>query len=310
MSKTHQKFLVDKIFPAEEVHFIIGPSGSGKTRFSFQFMRDWAAGKPFHGHACHPYPFAYVSCDRSLDSVKRTLDDLSIPHDAFLMFSDVDDKLNNLESIVAKARTLDPKVEVLFIDGFVSLLPGGKINDYNAVAGWLKDLNRLCKRLHITLIGISHTAKTKEGEDYLRPREKALGSVAFGGFADAFLVLLPVDTEERTSSRRRLMILPRQGKTECHEYEFNEKGELLPAGPSLIPDPGTRVRSFVLAMPVGSVFTYEELIGIGKLSKSQLHRILGDLIRKGLVERCGKGEYALIKESPKDPLFPTSLGVN
>jgi RecA-family ATPase len=310
MSLPHQRFLINNVWPAEEVHLIGGPSGSGKTRFIFQLILKWSRGEPFHKHDCHPMPFAYVSCDRSLDSVKRTLDNLSIPLDSFPMFSDVDDKLNNLECIINKIRTLQPTTEVIFIDGFISLLPGGKINDYGVVSNWLKDLNRLCKRLHITIIGIVHTTKTKEGEAYLNPREQIIGSTAFAGFADAIIVLRPIDVEETTTKRRRLYILSRTGAAEQFDYEFNDKGEIHPVE-SLPPDePGIRARSYILNLPQGSVFTYEEVVGLGKISRAQTFRILGDLQRKGFIERVGKGEYTTLKESSSRTPLTLTFDVN
>lgn len=306
MTHAHQRFLIDKVLPAEEVHIIGGPSGSGKTRFAFRLIQSWAKGEQFHGHVCHPVPFAYVSCDRSLDSVKRTLDDLAIPHTAFPIYSDVDDNLNNIESVIVKIRAAHPKVEVLFIDGFLSLLPGGKINEYGTVSSWLKSLNRTCKKLHITLVGIVHTSKVKEGEAYLNPREQLMGSAAFAGFADTIIVLKPMDVEEITTQRRRLWLLPRGSAAELYEYEFNGKGELLPVAPLPPSDPSARIRGFLREMKRGETFTFDEVFGLCKISRSQVHRILGTLSRAGLIERLKKGEYVILKDSETANIFPAS----
>src|SRR5690242_1448332 len=70
--------LIDRILPVHEVHILGGPSGAGKTRWLFQMLQEWKAGNSVLGYASNPVPYAYVSTDRSRESVKRTCEDLGI----------------------------------------------------------------------------------------------------------------------------------------------------------------------------------------------------------------------------------------
>jgi hypothetical protein len=253
------EYIVDDILPRYEIHLIAGPSGAGKSTLLLQFIQDWSQGKSFFDHASYPEPFLYVSGDRSADGVRRTLSRVGIDASAFPLFPVIEKtEVEEIENIIELALGRFPSARVLFIEGLGSLVSGGKTNDYSSVAKFLKKLTRMCKKRKLTIIGVIHSAKTKKGEEYSNPREKALGSVAWGAYSETIIYVEPVDPQNPADTLRRVQILPRNAKSESFDMKLDENGRLIPASPKMPPQP--LLLSFLAKLGEGKDFTTEEVL--------------------------------------------------
>jgi len=290
-------FIIETIFPAREVHLFVGPSGVGKTRFLFQLIADWVQGKPIFGHKSYPVPFVYVSCDRSLDSVNRTLEQLGITTE-IPRFSPVDmEYMETLDTILKKVESDFPESRVLFIEGIASLVDGGKVNDYHIVSRFLKRLTRLCKKNDWTIIGVGHATKTKENERYLNPRERCLGSVAWGGFSETVVMLDSVDPGNKEKFKyRNVYLLPRNAREEMYEMEF-DNGILTPVQSKPEVYGQNKIKNFVYSLSQGETFTFDEAYGHATASKSYTYKVLGELEQIGVVKRIKSGLYCFTPTS-------------
>jgi RecA-family ATPase len=221
------EWLIENILPTREIHLVGGPSGAGKTTWLLQTILAWADGQDVFGHKSHPLPYFYVSCDRSRESMLRTfqrcgVDPAKLPH-----ISGLDERLFSPKSILERARKLNPDVRVLFIEGFAMFAPSGRLAyDYVQVATFFTDLTRMCQREDLTLTGVVHSSKMREGERYLNPRQRIHGSVAWAAFTETIILVEPADEKNPTSDIRSLLLLPRNSKAEYYQLAFDSQGML------------------------------------------------------------------------------------
>src|SRR5258708_3308179 len=119
------KYLIETILPAQEVHLIGGPSGSGKSTWVLQtLVLDWQNSKPVLGFKSHPVPWIYISADRSLASVHRTLERMHIDPMLLRIYSAVDEQCTDLCTIIEKCIKMEPQPRLLVIEGLQSLIEG------------------------------------------------------------------------------------------------------------------------------------------------------------------------------------------
>jgi RecA-family ATPase len=225
--RTPRQHIIQGVMPANHCHLLAGPSGAGKTTLLFQQIDAIAKGGEFLGHRCITVPQAYVSCDRSLDSVYDTLDRMNIDID-IPMWSTIDSDINeNFAAILNFVRSKVPDVKLLHIDGFTSLCPKGNITDYYIVQGFLKSISRLCKG-GLTVQGLCHDAKLRQGHEYIMERERVIGSSAWGGFSETIIHIAPANPKDAADTRRAITILPRNAANETMTYAIMD-GRLLPS---------------------------------------------------------------------------------
>ena len=218
------EYLIEGIFTAGDVHFIGGPSGSGKTTLMFQLITDWSEGKDVFGHKSNPQPYCYIACDRSKKSIERTLKRLRL-----------DEKIKPIISLIGLGPgiTLDELLDheeaqdskVFFIESFYHLLPSGKGNDYKSVSKFLVAAASECQSRGITIIGSLHATKTRKDQQFIRPRERLLGSVAWAAFSETVILIEP-SSADPTNNGRTILVLPRNGPAECFNYHFDPTGRL------------------------------------------------------------------------------------
>jgi hypothetical protein len=288
------QFIVESILPAHELHLVAGPSGSGKTSLVFQTIDDWARTIPVFGYESYPRPFCYVSCDRSLRATDRTLRrigaKIEVPR-----ISLVDSLIaNDFSSVLKAARARVKDVEVLFIDAIAALCPSGKINDYGAVRSMLTGISRTCQREKVTVVGMAHSTKVKEGEKFLNPRQRVLGSVAWGGFSDTMILIEPDNPEDPADASRIVTLLPRNAPAETILYHFTPSGVLVPTNRD--------TEDFILdawlrrQIPGPNEYTTASIVGIAeeaKLSRSSAVRWIRTKVSDGLLEKVRHGIYSV-----------------
>jgi hypothetical protein len=288
-------FLIDQILPAREVHIIAGPSGSGKTTWAFQTLLDWQKGKDVLGYKSFPVPWAYISSDRSLDSVHATLKRLKIPLEAFRMASAVDSGLHDMRDILKAMSVVTPRPQFLYIDGMLNLLPP-KVhpNDNRAVSGWLADQTRMCKKEDMTLLGSLHSPKMKTDDWYANPRQRISGGASWAGFADTVILVEPVAPDDPSQMHhRRLLVLPRNCKEIIKNLAFNDEGRLVEVEEVLNDD---IFYAFLLTIKPGASFHVERIMSVfsGTISSKTVQRMLEERIQAGEIERVSKGIYRKI----------------
>ena len=290
------EYLIEGMFPTKQVHLIGGPSGAGKSTLMFQMYSAILGGKPFLGKATHPARWAYVSGDRPARSVEETQQRVGVE---FPIFSLVDHDLvgESPGSVILPKLTkfYSYRPELIYIDGFTSLCPGGEINNYSIVAKWLASLQRYCIKHEVTIIGACHTTKTKEDSKFLNPRQRIAGSVAWAAFAETVLVIEPVEGKEH---QRSIMVLPRNKKDELVMVEFDKNGILLPVEESKdSEDTADLVMEAVLGAP--GVYEYQALLGLAEnrgISRRSLDRWLARMVEAGKMGREKKGMYRVAGE--------------
>lgn len=284
------EWLIQDILAKREVSLFGGPSGASKTTLLFQILQTWNSGDPVFGHASYPVPYAYISVDRSERSVRRTLERIGIDPDTINVLSAIDLKLTTLRSVINTARVKFSDAKAFFIDGFASLTPEGKINDYNTVANFLAEATRECGQFDLTIIGIVHAAKTRENEKYLNARQRILGSVAWAGFSDTIFYIEPTDAENATCLMRKFEILPRNAKNEVFELELTSTGTLILSTHKKEED--TSKSSMFLDNLASNVeFTPEGLQASLLVSRSTVKRIIEKWIDSDIIQRVRKGVY-------------------
>lgn len=289
-------YLVDQIFPAREVHVIAGPSGGGKTTWLIQFIHEWQKGEKFHGHASHPVPFLYISADRSLESVERLFERMRLPFAGFPIISlEQIRSHNNLALTIRDLCKEHPSVRVLFIEGLQSFTPDGRLNDYKTVSHFLVQLILLCRELNLTLIGVAHTAKTKEDETYRNPRQRINGSVAWAAFTETIVVIEPIIADDPNNSTRSVMILPRNAPERAYQVEFRDGRlvEKLRAATA-----AQRLQNWLTEQAPGTQFTSSEIMSATSIRSATTFRVEIELAAaRKLVEQIGHGSYRVCSAS-------------
>lgn len=290
-----RKYLIDGILPERELSLLAGPSGGSKTTWLFQTIELWRDRVPIHGHNSHPCPFAYVSVDRSQESAEETMIRIGIDPDSIPLIRGVEENLSTIEGVLNAAKLKVPDARLYIIDGFATLVPQGKTNDYHSVANFLRNITRLCKKHDITILGLIHAAKTKENEKYLNPRERILGSVAWAGFSETLFFIAPIAPDNVVDNYRLLEILPRQSAQEKFELELDKKGRLIPS--SRRQDLDVDLTSFLDGIPFDQDFSADELAGNLKVRRAKAYSILKQLQENHAVERVRSGTYRRVKSS-------------
>jgi len=291
-----QSYLIEEVLPENELHIFAGPSGAGKTRLLFQGLQEWQQSGTFLGFKCKPFPETlYLACDRSKASVEETLS--SFP----AMRLDWDSIRGQGITSLNTLKSDHPKVKFLIIDGIATLVPDGKVNEYGAVATFLCTLGKFCTANRITILGIGHSAKTKETERYSNPRQRILGSVAWAAYAETIFNLEPIKPDDPTQSARRLFIGPRNHREHIINLEMKD-GILIPVFNPIIEEAITFSKNESIIYGIVStapepierqtVVVEGEKLG---LSRSTTDRCLTSLVLKRVLRREQYGVFVVEK---------------
>lgn len=174
--RSQEKYIIDEIMPSGEVHLIGGASGAGKTTWLLHLLKDWSEGKPVLGRKSHPVPFVYVSFDRGLATLDRTLRRLNLGQWDFPAYDVADLGLKELSlfAIVDKF----PVADLFVIEGFQGCVKdaakGTSQNKSDML--WSADVRKKITNKNKTILGITHSPKMKQGESYVSSRSRFLGT--------------------------------------------------------------------------------------------------------------------------------------
>lgn len=291
-----EEWLIKDIFPTGEIHLIGGPSGAGKSTWLIKMIESWQKGLSIFGHESYPVPFIYFSGDRSEAGVRRTFKRIGVDDTKFPIYVPRGaDNEASLESILTKILKARPEIKVFFVEGLGSKVPQGKTNDYTIVAKFLKKLTEFCERNKVTIIGVVHSAKTKEGEGYLNPRQRALGSVAWAAFSETIILVEPMKPDNPEDSTRQVLILPRNAKEQAFKLEF-DGGQLVPVRKA--PKNNEILDKYLATLEPGEIFTNKDAEDFTNLSDSSLRFELKKLIDNGKLAKRKAGEYFKVTSQP------------
>lgn len=285
------EYLIEDVFPTQEIHLIAGPSGAGKSTWLLKFIDNWRQGKSFFSHAATPLPFMYISYDRSRKGVLRVFQRLHLnPADFNLYVPTGTDKVTALKTKLNALLDKHPDIRVFFIEGFATKVPDGKINDQKIVADFLGQLQELCEARNITIFGVVHTAKTREKDRYDNPRQRISGTIAWAGYSETIVIVEPKSPDNPADTTRRLMILPRNAPEVTKEFAF-VNGELIEKKP---PKPAQdQVAAWLVQQPVGREFAPEAVVlatGLPKTTVGEILKRMSDGAVKA-IERVRHGVY-------------------
>ncbi|SRR6266478_3025329 len=293
-------YLIDPLFPTRRIHIIGGPSGSAKTTWLLQtLVLDWQHGREVMGCKSNPVPWSYIAADRTEDDLLETLERMHIPKDAFHYHCLFGSKERDVCKIIRHVANLSYKPKLIVIEGFAALMPAKtNINSYQDVRNFLEDITALVLELDITVIGVVHSPKTKEGEGYLNIRQKVLGSVAWAASCSTVVVAEEIyeqDTQGLTSSStRRFYFLPRNGANIHVDYQFNAEGRLVEIVDDL---PEALAHAFLGLIKPGNTFTVAKFDEAVQAPRITCNRIRKRLLKDGFITKDGHGVYRVSRVS-------------
>ena len=294
---SHQRFLIDKIMPEHEVHLIAGPSGAGKSTLAIQlFLKDYLAGNKIFGLDTRTRPVAYVSCDRSLASFRRAMDRHGLPYDAFpasiarsIPAVGVKSKLYSI-LVWAQAH----RAHLVVIDGFGSLVPGGKLSEYSIVAEFLTEAQRVCEDFDLTILGQVHATKVKDSETISNPRQRILGSVAWAGYSDLIITVDEEDPDNPASSARRVHVLPRDSSPFTLRYNLDAGGRLVSLEDQVELDLHSILDVMLTKIPLDRELRTQDLILMGfaeHVGRATIENWITAAVAAGRLDRVRRGWY-------------------
>lgn len=279
-----QCYLIDHILPCQQVHIIGGPSGVGKTRWTYWWIKDWLEGKTIFGYESRPEPTMYLATDRNTASLTETLTTIGclglIEQQSIVYRTDV--------SIDMLHRRY-PHIKVFIIDPISVFVPGYHLNDYGIVSSFLRHCSFVCERDEITIIGMIHATKIKEGARLINPRERLLGSAAWGAFAETLFVL-GCDNPEVTNAVRHFYILPRNWKEEKMYFTLENGWPKLADAP----EEGDRYALFILQVPEDEAIPRTDLLRLATalgIAPASFDRYLKRAIDEGYLLKIRHGVY-------------------
>jgi AAA domain len=291
-------WVVPDMIPANFVHLLAGASGSGKSTLGFQLLEALNSGGDFMGYPVKPREWAYITADRMEDSIDMTQERMGM---TFKAFSIAEHDLTNRSLTDAVFPMLTKfygyKPKFIYIDGFTGLCPDGNSNAYWPVALWIISLQKYCNRHKITILGAVHCTKSKEGQVFTKPREKILGSAAWGAFTETVL-LIEQNEGENEKDKRHLHILPRNGTEDDLLLTFGEDGWLTYHPQHIEAQQATEfIMSTILpkiTLTPHRTFQHKTLWALAEakgVNRRTFDRWLKKLVTEGRLHKKGKGIY-------------------
>jgi hypothetical protein len=186
-----------------------------------------------------------------------------------------------------------PRPQFLIVDALQTLMPSGKLNDYQEVMRYYAALKRFCTDRDVTLLGTVPTAKTGTGDDYHAP--SPLGSVGWEHGAETTIRVELVDArqpEEKQGTMLRVYIRTRSARPATLWYDFDSEGRLVPA--LTVEDWSPALLTRLQAIPEGQPIPKRTFVTWGhELGRSEttIEGWLTDCIRRSVLERVKQGTY-------------------
>lgn len=296
-------YIVDPIFPKHELVVIGGPAQSGKTSLIFQIITEWSNRRKVFGFESHPAPYCFVSCNQSLAAARSVLA-RSGGNPYMPMVSMIDSnggqrsaKKLTFEEVCSAARSVDSDVEVIFLDGILSLCPGSLI-DNSGVSEFLAHTIHMLQNYGLTLIAAGRSAKPKEATNGSRNIDKFLGATAWTEYAETFIAIDNPKSKDPRDTHRTVTIMSKRAKAEVFQYRFSDVGNLIEVPTENdAPEPIEAFKT-VCSTP-GDEYRSSELIDIAEavgMSRPAFYRHLKLMLSQGFLEPIRERDGRQIKE--------------
>lgn len=295
------EYFLDRFLAKRQVNLIAGSSGSGKTTLIFQLYQASITGGTFLGMKVPPIKWGYIAGDRTSESILETQKRTGA--ESLKIFSLVDQNMVGKDLIKVVIPRLPAflgyKPELVFVDGFTSMVPEGKMNDYFAVAHWIAALQRFCTRQDMSILGAAHVPKIRENEKILDHRQRVMGSAAFGGFTEDMLVIDRVYKKDQEDARL-IHILPRNGKETSVAANFDDTGKIVLDTTQETKQAQSMSGAEFLLEPLltpGAKFQAADMEFHAKkkgVSRATYYRWLNKLTKAGRLSKGHRGEYVVL----------------
>lgn len=302
------EYFLDRFLAKRQVNLIGGSSGAGKTTLIFQLYRASREGVPFLGMKVPPIKWGYIAGDRTAESVMET--QKRVGAEDLKIFSLVDKNLIGAELdkkvIPMLPAFLGYKPDLVYVDGFTVMVPDGDMNNYHVVAKWIARLQRFCSRQDMTILGAAHVPKVREGDRLLDPRQRIMGSAAFGGYTEDMIIIDRVYKKDQESARL-IHILPRNGQERQIKASFQD-GLIVP---DMEEEKKEENRSGMADFLLGSLLVagarfmsadFEIMAKQKGVSRPTYYRWLAKLVTQGRLAKGNKGEYIVLASEAEDIL--------
>lgn len=295
-----REYIIEDVLPTKGVHLLAGPSGAGKTTLAFQLLEAVSKGEPWLGHPTKKMKCAYISADRASISVWETLDRMELDIEVFSLVDEQLEKASLTDVIIPRLTAkFGGRPDLIYIDGFTSMCPGGQMNNYMDVALWLAALQRYVQKIGTTILGAVHTAKVREGEEIKNVRQKVLGSVSWAGYSETVIIVEPSDSADVENNKRVVYICPRN-RPESREYAYVEDGKLVLHGDTKLVEAGAAAFLLDRLLPLidmgaDKTFTHNRLWLMAEnkgVKRRTFDNWLKKLVEEGTILRLQKGIYS------------------
>jgi RecA-family ATPase len=310
-------YIVSPIFPCGALHLVTGDSGMGKSSFLLPVLYDWSLGNAvLGGMVSHPCEWVYISMDRSLRDLNRTLrriglGDWDIPAYPIEELCNIEENTTNLiaptiEHIVKQF----PNAKLFVLEGLQTILPNTSRgqNQNKAESLWMLQLRSTVLNRGITIIATEHIPKGNDSGPARSKRNKALGSAALiGACGTVVTVSFPDSTQfNKTNEYTNERVVHVTGPNFADitmEYTRDEAGRfILEATRSGIEvythatdeDLTIQIDAQLSAWASDKPVTTTLLTAWGRvtnMSDSQLYRWTRKQVTCGRLEQIRKGEY-------------------
>lgn len=289
-----RSFIADIIWPKHTLHVISGTSGTWKTALLFSLFRDWEQGKPILGqYKSYPEEWAYIAFDRDLGETWDTLDSIKYAPDDRRIHSAYNDPRfpSQPDSIVKAMDILLPKTGgVLILDGMQFLAPfRNDMGQFQTIGTFVRHIRQQAQKRNITCIGVCHNAKAHKGEEYAHPRDRIMGSVAWGASTGTLMAL-----ENKNSEDKTLWVCPRTAPEYQLTISRTKDGIIFVRNENEDTDSNLELTSQLAEVPPGTLLKRETVLiwaAEAELSESTAEKWLNKQVKTGALSREGRGTY-------------------
>jgi len=292
-----RSFLIDTIWPEFGLHVMSGGSGTWKTSLLFTMLREFQENRPVFGLSTNARPWVYIAFDRDLNETWDTLDMLKYDPPTSQIFSSYDNfpYQQNMTGVIQAMPKLLPHGGLMCIDGLQILNPNDN-NSYAGVASFTRMMRTNAAKHNVTLLGTVHNAKAKQGEEYAHPRDKIMGSVAWGATVGTIMAL-----EKKDELDVMLTICPRTSKEYKIMLTRDAAGQIVPRDEAEETEGNLVLNARLAEVPAGAEIKRSDIMAWAldaniseRTAERWLTRQSG---RSGRLQRTGRGVYQKMHEN-------------
>jgi len=294
LPKKDRKYIIDKLIPSYQCHVVCGESGAQKTSILLTLLDDWMLGKDVLGRGSFPVPMLYIAYDRGREATEETFETLGLDHRVFgyVEVTSEDRKLDVAE-FIAKLKEENPSVDLFVIDGMFLMAPDvlkvktkkgdRELRDpYKVHGAWLQEIDALCNKLKITIIGVHHASKGGASE-HAGKRTRILGTVANAATTGTTIICDPIQGNER---RTRVTVRPRCGAPETWYFERQANGKMALVDPEVEAE---NLFEKFLSEQTGS-FTTADVEDATGVAEATARRYTAKAVKDGRLTKEGQGK--------------------